>query len=73
MTGERPAFPVFDVRAAESSNCDEMRDFARGMSLRDYFAAAAMQGFIAAGGHQADLYVADCYAWADAMLVEREK
>lgn len=45
-----------------------------GMSLRDYFAAKALQGFCAdpntAGDKRADI-VAECYELADAMLAAR--
>lgn len=47
----------------------------RGMSLRDYFAAAAMQGILAAriksdeAPHVAPL----AYQYADAMIAERDK
>lgn len=45
-----------------------------GMSLRDYFAAAAMQGMMARiGGHDAYLISHDAYIVADAMLKERSK
>jgi len=47
-----------------------------GMTLRDYFAAAALQGFMAAhtsGGCLVDdLYAKYAYDLADAMLKERE-
>lgn len=51
-----------------------------GMSLRDYFAAAALQGILAAGTvwtniarDQGQSGPALAYAYADAMLAEREK
>ena len=51
-----------------------------GMSLRDHFAAAALQGYLASWGSDADIvidrmpqYAALMYAMADAMLREREK
>jgi hypothetical protein len=60
-----------------------------GMSLRDYFAAAALQGWLAGpcDGHTMDEYADEpeafaehqaevaraCYAYADAMLAERDK
>jgi len=54
-----PAFP---------SPTDGMLDN-EGMTLRDYFAAKAMQGFIAAGRFQGHASCAvDSYAMADAML-----
>jgi hypothetical protein len=44
-----------------------------GMTLRDYFAAKAMQGCIAAGRFQGYAScAADSYAMADAMLKKRE-
>lgn len=44
-----------------------------GMTLRDYFAAKAMQGCIAAGRFQGYAScAADSYAMADAMLKARE-
>lgn len=47
-----------------------------GMTLRDYFAAKAMQGMLSAPYNAAsDQYMTarDAYAVADAMLKEREK
>ena len=52
---------------------DEMET---GMTLRDYFAAAAMQGYIAAGAPTDATYrdIADkAYRAADAMLERRDK
>jgi hypothetical protein len=47
-----------------------------GMSLRDYFAAAAMQGYLAGKAipdrrDSIELYARSAYAIADAMLAER--
>jgi hypothetical protein len=52
-----------------------------GMSLRDYFAAAALQGWAANGQVKVEMKdggpfgftAAWCYVLADAMLAEREK
>lgn len=47
-----------------------------GMTLRDYFAAKAMQGFISAGcgvARSADHWAAMSYAQADAMMKAREQ
>ena len=44
-----------------------------GMTLRDYFAAKAMQVFIANNDTDWDQDVQDAYAIADKMLKEREK
>lgn len=59
------AFPV-SYDHMESGNC--------GMSLRDYFAAKAMQGFCAASGGLLNPEGAarDAYAAADAMLKARQ-
>ena len=45
----------------------------KGMTLRDYFAAKAMQGLLAGTStSDGDAIVKDSYALADAMLKERE-
>lgn len=47
-----------------------------GISLRDYFAAKAMQGMLAAPHHPASdqfMLARDAYCLADAMLEERAK
>lgn len=57
-------------------------DHDQGMTLRDYFAAAALQGMLAGMGFDAPLkyeaspappYVNVAYEFADAMLAERAK
>lgn len=60
-----PAFPCDYEGSTRSDAC--------GLSIRDYFAANAMQQ-MAGGGHTtwADLAI-DAYAIADAMLKERAK
>ncbi len=66
-----PAFP------SQSS----MRDDWFGMSIRDYFAAAALQGELARSGtHEepwtlstAEQLAQYCYSFADSMLKERAK
>lgn len=62
-----PAFPTYSVL----SHCDE-----GGMSLRDYFAAKAMQGFMANKSNPGTFNPIDdaryAYALADAMLRARE-
>ncbi len=50
--------------------------YSLGMSLRDFFAAKAMQGFAAdpSMGHvEAEEVARLSYAWADAMLAQRDK
>jgi hypothetical protein len=55
-----PAFPVGDYHQCEF-----------GMSLRDYFAAKAMQSLVP--NYRSSNHIAsDAYRIADAMLVERE-
>ena len=54
-----------------------VRELNHGMSLRDYFAAAALPGELSRHDPHAGLSFAaiagDCYAIADAMLAERDK
>ena len=71
-----PAFPQVDPVLNEF-NPNYKKD--RGMTLRDYFAAKAMQGLIASprgtpdGSDATDVYYAKCaYLVADAMLKVRE-
>ena len=46
----------------------------RGMTLRDYFAAKAMQGFVSRWHtYDAEFDAARAYAFADAMLKARQK
>jgi hypothetical protein len=56
------------------------QDGAAGMTLRDYFAAAALNGMLARQrrevlppGITTTKDVSDAYEWADAMLAERAK
>ena len=61
-----PAFPV---------NEEALIRNLQGMTLRDYFAAKAMQGMLACPVQPqsgADLYARDAYFVADAMLKARE-
>lgn len=59
-----PAFP--------SSNTPETGYFAEGMTLRDYFAAKAMQSFLAQRAFPWDIEIpATAYRIADAMLKAR--
>ena len=59
-----PAFP-----------CDSKRYESEGMTLRDYFAAKAMQGFATGNDAWTSVYqVAEtAYEWADAMIEARNK
>jgi hypothetical protein len=57
-----PAFPIAGQWGVTS----------QGMTLRDYFAAKAMQGFILRGGYyNAEFDTARAYEFADAMLKAR--
>lgn len=76
-----PAYPIPDPFHLEPKNVEETKRLASGMSLRDYFAAKAMQGFIAAGYldgvqnyGQAEAQLArDSLSAADAFLAARER
>jgi hypothetical protein len=68
------AFPCDPWAASEPKNVSEAKRLAEGMTLRDYFAAKAMQGLLAGTLESSDtgLIARDCYAMADAMLKARE-
>ena len=78
-----PAFPV--LHTIDGNWVKNPLDEFKGMSLRDYFAAAALQGFVRSasvhgGGNMnvsamgyPDEHARMCYRWADAMLAERKK
>jgi hypothetical protein len=63
-----PAFPgEKNVRFGQSNDCNE------GMTLRDYFAAKAMQSLIVTWPHAASGEISrTAYGYADAMLAARE-
>jgi len=64
-----PAFP------SQSVYIEDQETNSRGMTLRDYFAAAAMQGICASGPSlewSSDRLAAEAYDLADAMLKARE-
>jgi hypothetical protein len=64
-TTHEPAFPR-----------DHRYNGHNGMSIRDYFAAAALQGMLACPIQPQsgpDMYARDAYALADAMLNERKR
>ena len=81
-TAREPAFPTAYVRGATDKD-DQTRlshfDIGQsgGMSLRDYFAAAALTGSLASNvaitmiGSEG-VVARSCYALADAMLAERK-
>ena len=65
-----PAFPSFDYITQEG------RENPKGMTLRDYFAAKAMQGYCSDPDWRQDMTPTDtafaAYTQADAMLKARE-
>ena len=71
-----PAFPLNTPRWHEELNQQGWLggDFTTGMTLRDYFAAKAMQGFAANVGPAVtfESRAMTAYQWADAMLKARE-
>jgi hypothetical protein len=58
-----PAFPFV---------CDADFDYGMGMTLRDYFAAKAMQAFLSGKGLSSDVVAIFAYKAADEMLKARE-
>ena len=64
-----PAFPSRRI-----NNHGEDDTYSEGMTLRDYFAAAAMQGLLVESGtHDCERTAHFSYYVADCMLQEREK
>ena len=72
-----PAFPQTQTLDKENTNgfVSGLDVGEGGMTLRDYFAAKAMQGFAADPNYGAKIQeMAEwSYKWADAMLAERSK
>jgi hypothetical protein len=67
LGGDEMNIPAFPAPAGVSHITEQ------GMTLRDYFAAKAMQGFISRGGnYNAEFDAARAYAFADEMLKARE-
>jgi len=65
-----PAFPTIDFSESGHPYSDRS-----GMTLRDYFAAAALQGQLSdptVRPTDNKKFAENCYAWADAMLAARE-
>jgi hypothetical protein len=68
------AFPLMGMNYRNGQQVQAV--FQNGMSLRDYFAAKAMQGFCAHGGSgpiTQQALAEFAYQLADAMLAERER
>ena len=67
-----PAFPVSETYTNRDG--DVTSETKEGMSLRDYFAAKAMQGFASKENEiWPERFANNAYRVADAMLAEREK
>jgi len=75
--GGGPAFPVadYDHQIFQPKNELEAKRYLSGMSLRDYFAAKAMQAYVTRGGYPDDGFDELISKWAyeisDAMLEAR--
>ena len=69
MTYNGDGGPAFPVANGPDTGWDD------GMSLRDYFAAKAMQGILSSDAEGVDfVYIASsAYRLADAMIAERKK
>jgi len=64
----QPAFPV------QSVYIEDQETNSRGMTLRDYFAAKAMQGLLSSDVNAPlEVFAKQSYKVADAMLVAREE
>lgn len=71
-----PAFPRDGYQIEDEYGRKETIQGKSGMTLRDYFAAKAMQGMIASYGYlrsEVDVIAESAYDCADAMLKERAK
>ena len=67
---DTPAFPTQESRYPDHPPAT------LGMTLRDYFAAKALQGLLSSSTQPqsgADMIARDAYTVADAMLIERSK
>ena len=54
-------------------NSTGVRCFSTGMTLRDYFAAAALTGWLTTDHFALEYGAKACFEWADAMLAECAK
>ena len=66
MLNNEPAFPI------QSVYIEDQETNSRGMTLRDYFAAKAMQTFAKKYSHEGDV-ARNAYILADAMLKARNE
>ena len=74
----QPAFPHTHLGIHKGALSYEDTDYEDGMTLRDYFAKAAMQGFLAFVGPDIEADSMEtiarmAYDMADAMMEQREK
>lgn len=68
MSKNRPAFPAIQIRPGDNYN-PAMKIYHTGVTTRDYFAAKALQGLLAAGERGDEEAIADsAYKMADAMI-----
>ena len=68
-----PAFPTPRIELNHKGVVTGFAVMADGMTLRDYFAAKAMQGICAGNSNDARQIAKAAYIVADAMLAERKK
>jgi hypothetical protein len=69
-----PAFPCDPWAASDPKNVTEAKRIAEGMTLRDYFAAKAMQGLMASNVRASlEAFANQAYKMADALLKAREE
>ena len=67
-----PAFPTARVNINGVDEQDGIQIFGAGMTLRDYFAAKAMQSLLSIAGGTLENDAEVAYKMADAMLKARE-
>ena len=73
MSAQNLGGPAFPIPHQENSRGDVVTYMHDGMTLRDYFAAKAMQEAMSWDGMDMEDAAATAYAAADAMLAERAK
>jgi hypothetical protein len=71
MSNTNTGGPAFPTEAYDLERQTLVRE--EGMTLRDYFAAKAMQSFLTRGGSNFTACANDAYEMADAMLKAREQ
>lgn len=67
-----PAFPRSAGYSAPDGRPEYSNGAQKGLSLRDYFAAAALQGLLVDGAYSFSGAAKVAYAFADAMLEARD-